>query len=392
MRGRQRRLTIAADAHIWGVAQAFSSLPSFEVDLRILESSEITPTAVRDADILLTRSATRVDASLLAGSRVRFAATATIGDDHYDKAYLHSRGIAFANAAGSSTGSVLEYMIAALLFLHQRGLMRIPATRFGIIGAGRIGGGLAAICRALGMEVRCNDPPRARREGDAGFFGLDDVLAWADVISLHTPLTRAGRDASFHLIDAAAFARFRGFGIINTARGAVVDNAALGDWLDQDAGRFAVLDCWEGEPHISRRLLAQPQVVLATPHIAGHSLDGKAANTEFIYRALCRHLGIVPQWTMGKALPAAGMNVTIATERDVLANLQRAACALYDIEHDDRCFRQCLALDDEALAAAFVHLRRHYPPRRAWRLAAVHLSPPHAPTAQLAAAIGLRVV
>lgn len=388
-----QRLTIVADAHIWGVASAFASLPGFDVELRVLENRDITPEAVRDADILLTRSSTRVDQTLLAGSRVSFAATATVGDDHYDKAYLKDRGIAFAKAAGSSTGSVLEYMISALLELHARGLIDIPATCIGIIGAGRIGGCLVNTCRALGMDVLINDPPRARSEVGAGFVELDELLDRADIISLHTPLTKSGRDATFHLIGSGALARFKGRGVINAARGAVVDNMALANWLDRHVCRFAVLDCWEGEPHIYRRLLAHPQVVLATPHIAGHSLDGKAANTQVVYEALCKHLGVAPCWDMHDALPSPPpAAVTIHTTGNALANLRRAASALYDVTEDDRQFRDCLALDDEALATAFARLRRHYPPRRAWTLAAIRLEPACAATAKLAAAIGMHVL
>jgi len=152
-----------------------------------------------------------------------------------------------------------------------------------------------------------------------------------------------------------------------------------------------VLDCWENEPRIRRGLLAHPQVVLATPHIAGHSLDGKAANTEAVHRALCRHLGIPPCWSPRHVLPDPGEAKAIATGHDPLANLRRAALALYDIERDDRRLRACLDRDDEALAAAFARLRRHYPPRRAWAVTPVRFVPPHGPTQALAAAIGMRL-
>lgn len=387
------RLRIVADAHIWGVEAAFSSLPGYDVSLRTFEHSGITRKILQDADILITRSSTRVNDELLEGTPVQFAATATIGDDHYDKAYLNSRRISFANAAGSSTGSVIEYMLAALLELNARGLTDISATCLGIIGAGRIGGGFERICQKLGMHLLVNDPPRARKEGPAGFVDLDKMLACTDVISLHTPLTHDGSNPSFHLIDADALSRFRGHGVINAGRGPCLDNQALLEWLEGDISRWAVLDCWENEPAISPHLLAHPQIIIATPHIAGHSLDGKAANTQFAYNALCQHLGIQPVWNMRDDLPEVTQNVLRVTANgDTLATLHSAVSKLYGICRDDRDLRSSGTIENESLAHVFTRLRRYYPVRRAWSHYSIRFDPPHAETARLAAAIGLHVV
>jgi len=387
------RLSIVADAHIWGVESAFSSLPGFDVSLRTLEHGNIRREALMHADILLTRSSTRVNAELLEGTPVRFAATATIGDDHYDKVWLDEQGMAYANAAGSSTGSVIEYMIAALLEMHVREHIHIPGTCIGIIGAGRIGGGFEDVCRKLGMKVLINDPPRARQEGARGFSELDELLAKADVISLHTPLTRDGSDPTSHLINKAALDRFQGHGIINAGRGGVVDNEALADWLDASAERFALLDCWENEPDISHRLLTHPCVTLATPHIAGHSLDGKAANTQFVYNALCRYLGVDPVWNMHDHLPPSkGRPHQVPTGPDIWENLHQAVSRLYDIAEDDRQLRATSTLEGVEKTRAFTHLRRHYPIRRTWGVTPVHFSSASPETTGLADAIGLRLI
>lgn len=360
-----RPLKIVADAHIWGVESAFSTLPGFNVDLSVLENREITNGALKSADILLTRSSTRVNAELLAGTPVRFAATATIGDDHYDKVWLEASGIEWANAAGSSTGSVIEYMLAALLELHQQQQIVMPQTTLGIIGVGRIGGTLAKVCEAMGMQLLLNDPPRYRAEGGSGFTQIETLLSDADIVTLHTPLIREGRDKTFHLIDAAFLSRFQGRGIINAARGACVDNEALADWLDGDAERFALLDCWEEEPRISRRLLIHPQVVIATPHIAGHSLDGKAANTQYIYDALCQYLGVEPLWRMEELLPATNP-LKLPCCGDAWADMHAIALSLYPIMRDVVEMRSWAPLSDEELAKAFAAYRRHYPVRRSW--------------------------
>ena len=357
-------IKVVADEHIWGIRSACKHIAGYAVDLLVLPPKHITADIVRDADVLLTRTGTKVDAALLAGSRVRFAGTATIGDDHYDKAWLDAQGIAWATAAGSSTGSVLEYVLAALLELHAQGKISMPDMTLGVIGAGRIGGRLVDICRALGIKVLVNDPPKQRLEGDGDFVSLDVLLREADVLTLHTPLLREGRDSTVHLLNQGQLEQFCGKVIINAARGACVDNQALLGWLNASNDVYAVLDCWEHEPGISRALLEHAQCVIATPHIAGHSLDGKAANTQYIYEALCAFLGVQPDWHMDDDLPA----VAYSADQDVSSwdDLYARVRGLYPIMQDHQALRLCRHASNEAIEEHFVRLRRHYPVRRAW--------------------------
>ena len=385
-------LRIVADAHAWGVGNAFRHFPGFATELTVVEHQAITRELLQRADILVVRSSTRVDAGLLDGTPVRFVGTATVGDDHVDKDWLARQGIAFASAAGSSTGSVVEYWITVLLALHARDLIRLPDIRLGVIGVGRIGGRIADMAERLGIAVLRNDPPRARR-GDGAFAPLAALLDTCDLLTLHTPLTQEPPDATRHLLDARTLAAFRGRGIVNTARGAVIDNAALTDWLDADPAHFAVLDCWEHEPGISRRLLAHPGVAIATPHIAGHSLDGKAANTRFVYEALCAFLGCPPDWeTAAQLPPPVPAGHAVHCSGDVWTDLYRAAAALYPIDRDDAALRSALAGDDAGLAAAFRKQRRHYAVRRAWDVQGIRFSGADAALLDLARAIGLRPI
>ena len=388
-------LKIIADAHIWGVESAFSTLPGFDVELTVLENSCIKPAAVRDADILLTRSSTRVDAALLEGSSVRFAGTATIGDDHYDKAWLDQAGIAWANAAGSSTGSVVEYMVAALLYLHEQGRISIPDSCIGVIGAGRIGSEVETICRAMGMQVLVNDPPRARQEGEANFCALDELIEQADLITLHTPLIRSGIDCTRHLLNSARLQQFGGRGVINAARGACVDNRALLQWLDEKPERFAAIDCWEHEPSPAPALFSHAGMAIATPHIAGHSVDGKAANTWYIYKALCAFLQINPTWEptseIRRQLPSPPA-CRIDAAGDCWHQLHRAASHLYALGEDHQTMQSWSDLSEAELPNAFTGYRRHYPARRAWRHMPVHFTHADAGTLQLAQAIGMKTI
>lgn len=385
-------LNIVADAHIWQAEAAFSWLPGFDVRLRLLEHGDINRAVLADADILLTRSSTRVGADLLEGTPVRFAATATIGDDHYDKAWLDTNGIRYANAAGSSTGSVVEYMLTALLELQARQLISIPETTIGIIGAGRIGGRLAGICRDIGMRVLINDPPRQRREGDSGFSFLSELLERADILSLHTPLIRDGIDSTRHLLAAAQLAAFKGCGIINAGRGGCLDNAALLPWLNGNSGHFAALDCWENEPTPMPELIGHAGVVIATPHIAGHSIDGKAANTQFAYNALCAFLGVTPQWDMYRHLPEPASPIAIDAGSDPWHDLQTAASTLYPIATDHAAMKSWSGMEGQQLAEAFTAYRRHYPVRRAWELAPLKMRHASEQCVKLGRAMGIKIV
>jgi len=384
-------LSIVADDHIWQAQSAFAHLPGFKVDLRLLENKHITPASLHDADIVLTRSSTRINAALLKDTPVRFAGTATIGDDHLDKDWLDANNIQWANAAGSSTGSVLEYMITALLDLHARSIIDIPNTCIGMIGVGRIGSALAELCEHMGMRVLRNDPPRSRQEGSHDFCSLTEILEQSDIISMHTPLIRNGEDCTVHLLSANQLAQFRGKGIINASRGSCLDNTALCAWLDRDTGRFAVLDCWEHEPSPLAALIHHPGMAIATPHIAGHSIEGKAANTQYIYNALCEYLHIQPEWDMHDELPASLAPQTIPIGHDIWATLHAATQNLYPIQHDHHAMQTWADLSKAALGQAFVSYRRHYPARRAWQHAPIHIANADPATLHMADALRLNL-
>ncbi|MDQ7001800.1 MAG: NAD(P)-dependent oxidoreductase, partial [Ghiorsea sp.] len=163
---------------------------------------------------------------------------------------------------------------------------------------------------------------------------------------------------TYHLLGAAELDKFQGKGIINAGRGACVDNAALLDWLNQDAEHFAVLDCWENEPSINLELLKHPQTLIATPHIAGHSLDGKAANTYFVYKDLCNFLQVSPTWDMHAALPP------IAQRLGQDLSLSDLALTMYPIQHDSQAMKE--AAHANGFNTWFSSFRKNYPVRRSW--------------------------
>jgi erythronate-4-phosphate dehydrogenase len=363
---------VVADENIPFVADAFGGLG----DVRLMPGRAMSAQSVRDATVLLVRSVTRVDGALLDGSAVRFVATATIGTDHVDRAYLKEHDIGFAAAPGSNAQSVAEYVCAALLALQERGLLRLPGATLGVVGVGNVGGKVVRVGQVLRMRVLRNDPPRARREGAEGFSTLDEVVSGADVVTFHVPLERGGEDPTFHLVDAALIDRLgRGAVLVNTSRGAVADTAALKK--ARQSGRLGalVLDVWEGEPDIDVELMRCAD--LATPHIAGYSFDGKVAGTRMIHEAACAFLGVDASWPEGIP-PAEDLRASVDGER-----ILDAVRASYDICADDARMRRALELDDpRARASAFDRLRKEYPRRRefaTWRIGATSASRPIVP-------------
>jgi erythronate-4-phosphate dehydrogenase len=346
-------MRIVADPNIPFVQEAFGPLG----EVRLVPGREIKAEAVHDADALLVRSVTPVNAALLDGSAVKFVATATIGTDHIDEAYLSSKGIGFASAQGSNANSVAEYVIAAMLEMGRRQKFRLRDKTLGVIGVGHVGSRVVRNAGALGMRVLANDPPRARAKKTSLFVPLERLLAEADIITLHVPLMRQGVDATFHLFDKdrLGLLKDRQPILINTSRGAVVDNPALlkaidGEWLEG-----VVLDVWENEPKISPELL--DVVDLATPHIAGYSFDGKVNGTQMIYTALCNFSGIKASWEPALPLPPEpSVELTASSGEDDEEVLRRVVRRLYDITADDAALRQNIL--------AFDKLRAEYPVRR----------------------------
>jgi erythronate-4-phosphate dehydrogenase len=379
------------------VLEAFSTLG----EARILEGRDISATDVRDAGILALRSTTQVNRALLAGSQVRFVGTATIGTDHLDLAYFQEAGIHWCFAPGCNANSVSEYITAALLTLGERHGITLEGKTIGVIGVGNVGSRVVKKARALGMRVLMNDPPRERAESgvrntesgvrntesgvrntESGvqdnevshFVGLDRILAESDIITVHVPLTKDGPDKTFHLADADFFSRARkGLIFLNAARGAVVDTPALLKALDLGQVGHVVLDTWEGEPKYRADMLAR--VDLGTPHIAGHSFEGKVMGTVMVYREACRFLGVSVTWSHEPLMPPTlvpRVELDVAGRSDE-AVLREVVRKLYDIEADDRRFRDSVVADDALRAKAFDRLRKDYPERREFQYTTVRL-------------------
>lgn len=323
---------------------------------------EMTAKDVHDKDVLIVRSITRVNADLLEGSRVKFVGTCTIGTDHVDLEYLREKRIAFASAPGSNADSVVDYVLSSLMVLAEEDDYTLANRTVGIVGAGNVGGRLWQRLEELGARCLVCDPPRAEAESRTDFVDLDTLIEQADILCLHTPLIQEGAHSTYHLMDASRINALRpGTVLINAGRGACLDNAALRQRLENHGDLRTVLDVWENEPAIDEALYGL--VDIATPHIAGHSLDGKMRGTELVYQALIRHFGLPTRRKLGQIKPEPWLHKVVLTAwSPPLEALALCVRACYDVRRDmvgfERYRRRL------GMAAAFDRYRAEYPVRR----------------------------
>ncbi|RLA15931.1 MAG: erythronate-4-phosphate dehydrogenase, partial [Gammaproteobacteria bacterium] len=262
---------IVADENIPRVQEAFKDLG----EVILLPGRQIERRHLLDCRCLLVRTVTAIDKKLLQDTPVEFVGTATIGTDHVDLEYLKNNDIAFSNAAGCNAEAASEYVISGLFALSERLGFNPFDLKAGIVGYGNVGSRLYQKLRTLGIETLLNDPPLDEaRTSSQTFVELDTIISECNFISLHVPLTRTGKHPTWHLLDQAGL---RGLPknclLVNAARGPVVDNQALLNTLESRPDLVVFLDTWENEPDISRELL--DRVSLATPHIAGYSVEGR---------------------------------------------------------------------------------------------------------------------
>ncbi len=355
-------MKILSDSNIPQVATLFA--PYGEVSF--CPGREMTPRLLRDVDVLLVRSVTSVDHRLLSDSELSFVGSATIGTDHIDHDYLARRNIEFAHAPGCNANAVVQYVIAVLC-------ASVPAWRdktVGIIGCGQVGGRLLACLQALGLDCKVYDPLLDATACPV-LVDFPEAMA-ADIVCVHTPLTKSGPFPTYHMIDQAVLEAMRPETLlINAGRGAVIDNKALLQLLKDGKPVNVVLDVWEGEPAISLELLQK--VLLGTPHIAGHSVEGKLRGTQMLLEAFCRWRGdalpVFAEAVRPLPLSARGLVGAQAQGRSVLDSL---VLQVYDPGEDHQDMRRALDKPGSDLGKRFDKLRRSYKQR--WEFSHYDLS------------------
>jgi erythronate-4-phosphate dehydrogenase len=344
-------------------AEFFSELG----DCEVFSHKTVNADMLADADVLLVRSTTKVNAQLLSkNQQVQFVATATAGTDHVDQQYLASQNIPFISAGGCNAVAVAEYVLSAMLVMGKRLNWQIADKTVGIVGAGHVGTALSRVLTVLGIRHKLCDPPLADAGDGRNFVGMDEIME-CDVISLHVPWVKDGPYPTQDLFDKTRLAALKDNQLlINACRGEVVNNQAALELFEQGKSLNLVLDVWENEPGINLALI--PHTSLATAHIAGHTIEGKARGTEMLYLALCKHLGIQADKTLSDYLPQAEpSSIQISEQQDFWSVINQLVLNVYNIETDDQYFRANMHNAEQ-----FRYIRKHYPIRREFSAIAVN--------------------
>lgn len=320
-------MKIIIDKHIPFIEGVFEPYATVEY----VDGKLFSVDAVRDADALIVRTRTRCDCALLSESRVKIIATATIGMDHIDLEYCRSAAIEVVSAAGCNARAVRQY-VAAVLFWMQDSGCNFSGLTMGVVGVGNVGSQVVSLAKQLGLNVLCCDPFKL---GD-DYCALDKLLKSSDIVTIHTPLTTDGEHPTIKMANAAFFDKMcEGAVFINASRGEVVDEDALIAVIKSQKLAHTFIDVWNNEPYIDAELLGI--VDIATPHIAGYSLQGKANATAMSVRAVARYFGLMKlvDWYPDGVSVVSDEEIQVLTADQLKLRTQRN----YNIKRDDAALR-----------------------------------------------------
>lgn len=324
-------------------------------------SGRVPPAALlREADVLLVRSITQVDEELLdKAPKLKFVGTATIGTEHIDIAELEKRGIGFASAPGSNAIAVGEYVLAAVLAINPepRGLTAA------IVGAGHTGKETARCLSAAGVRCAVYDPPLLQKNPDDPAFrdyrSIDfEQIFKQDIVSFHVPLTCEGKHSTRHLFDKSAIESLQaGTILVNASRGAVIDNQALLKRQQRSNDLKLALDVWENEPEILVPLV--DYTAISTPHIAGHSIEGKIRGVYSLFRSASGHFGWSNGLSEASVLPNPEENAVMIRAEEPWPPLRQLVIGATQILDDTQRLRT-----NGLLPSGFDQIRRNRHGRR----------------------------
>jgi len=342
-------LRVIADRDIPQVRSAFAEFG----DVCLVSGRTLTPGQLRDAEILLVRSVTRVDKGLLENSKIRYVGTTTSGIDHLDTVYLQERGITYFDAAGCNARAVAEYVVACSFLYGRLGLADAGELTVGIIGFGHVGKIVHSMFSALGVECVVNDPLLDDDLQNVRFVDLEDALA-SDIVTLHVPYTELGEFPTRRMIGAAQLTLMRaGALLVNAARGGVVDERSLTAWLAGRTSAVAAIDCWSGEPNVDLALLRQ--LAIATPHIAGHTIEARLRATTMLSNRMSTELGLDSVWAAAPLQPIELQVPSFSRPAEVYGN---AVLRCFDPRVTTAALRRTADLRKADRAVAFDQLRK----------------------------------
>ncbi|MGB9702638.1 MAG: NAD(P)-dependent oxidoreductase [Candidatus Kapaibacteriota bacterium] len=354
---------ILSDKNIPFIFEALNSkcptivVPANEINNYILKNNSINH--------LFIRSTVKVNKDLLLGTGVVFIATSTSGIDHLDIDYLLSNNIAYFSAPGSNANSVAEYVVYSILKWQNEIKCNLNKKRIGIIGYGNIGKLVAEYSNALGLEVWVNDPPLFNFGAEFPEFvkykELEEIFENCDIITNHVPLTLTGKYSTYKLLNQDLLMKLKeNVLLIHTSRGGVLDENFLVEKIKQTRV-FVAIDVWENEPDFNPFLVEN--ALIATPHLAGYSYDGKLKGSLQVLKHFQNFTGIEPDYTVfDKEIEG----LKLKSINDFESNTQVAQTILQNrkFEDDFVLFKQFSKLNIFERKKVFQEIRRNYPKRR----------------------------
>ena len=337
------------------------------VHLYLFDPSDGLPVDVCEYDSLLIRTVTRINSSTLPErGRLQFIGTATAGYDHVDHEYLNKIGIHFATSAGCNANAVGLYVATVLLRWSDVRNHNLRELKVGIVGCGHTGSSVRSHLESLGVKVVCYDPPKEMREPEFRSVDTDELLK-CDILTFHTPLTY-GENEKYptRYICSHEWLRSRFKMIINAARGEVVDENALISAKQEGSVEDYILDVWEGEPVFSDSIAQN--AFIATPHIAGYSIESKLRASEIVVQQMLRFFqlevdGIIIQdeknnekQDLDNSSVSVNRMASLCKEFEI-KELSGRLWELSNIEYYDRELMGLCGLSDHVKAKSFATLR-----------------------------------
>lgn len=344
-------MKIVADSGLFGIEELVAQLEGV-CELQLLSGRDISPAQLRDAEALLVRSITPVNEALLEGSQVRFVGTATSGVNHIDTVFLGRAAIQLVDAKGANAAAVVDYVFAALALLACETALEPEGKTIGIVGHGCVGSLLDQTLQAAGFVTACCDDPLAAQLGsESSFVDLATALA-CPIVCVHVPLSGLGEFATRNLIGREELSHMAENAVlINPSRGGVVDEQALKHHLQSRPCFIYAADVWRDEPDVDAELVGASW--LATPHIAGYSVQAKQTATAVLLAELSRYARAVEKIEIAVALNSAaehclsgiGEAREVSLESGMDSNrggLWPAIVRLLDLRAVDKSFRCAL--------------------------------------------------
>jgi len=313
---------------------------------------------------LIVRSQTKIDKELIDGTNIKFIGTATSGVDHVDESYLNENGIVFRSASGSNATSVAEYVIFSILHWAYINRISLDKKKLGIVGFGSIGTRLAHFADSLGFKILVNDPPLRDSNfnfpGFVSYLELDELMANSDIVTNHIPITYNGKYPTYNLFDEKLLKKLPTQSLfISTSRGGIANESALLELINQDKIQ-AVIDVWEGEPNYNMELANH--AIIATPHIAGHSYDGKLNGVLMMINAVSKYCGY--KFYTAPLVDILSYESKLDISKIGINQLYKKLLNSRLLISDCEKFKSSISGDEVERALMFDIIRREYPYRR----------------------------